>query len=131
MTPSKALELVTSYAALTRSIKECAPEIGAHLDQCSGISGMRGKLQEDGYSYVKEPELDEKNRDLDLHLTQWYTPYEGGNEWSGPYLIWDAVGEDHGKECSHCYAAHLAIQKRKELKKQLSIVKRSMSRIKS
>lgn len=120
MKPEKALELVTRYAALTKAIKDAKREIGESLSNCKGVSGNR--LVADPFRHV---EVDAKNREIDLHLVQWYTPERG--EWGS--VEWAEIGaEDQGQECPHCYAAHLAVQKRKEAKKQLAIVKRSMSR---
>lgn len=120
MKPEKALELVTRYAVLTKEIKDAKREIGESLNNCKGVSGKR--LTADPFRHV---EVDSKNRETDLHLVRWYTP-ERGEYGSETWL--DIYAEEHGEECPHCYAAHLAVQKRKELKKQLGSVKRSMSR---
>lgn len=108
MKPEKALELVNSYARLTKAIKACKPAISNHLDKC------------------------EVN-----HLTDWYakpTPaeYETTN-YDVPVMIspageWLEVGEEQRLECPACYAAHLVVQERKAMRKQLAAVKRSMSR---
>lgn len=121
MKPEKALELVVLHAKLTKLIRETTKEIGDHLDLCKGYSGQRGEPFNRG-------EVDEKNRELDLHLRSWYQPERNGPDpWSGPE--WQAVSaEEHGEECKHCYAAHLAIGVRKEARKQLGTVRRSMSR---
>lgn len=120
MTPEKALELVKRYATLTKAIKDARREIGENLSNCKGVSGNR--LVADPFRHV---ELDAKNREIDLHLVQWYTP-ERGEYGREEWLDIDVV--DQGEECPHCYAAHLAVQSRKELKKLLGSVKRSMVR---
>lgn len=124
MKAEKAIEIVGKYARLTKSIKDATKEIGKHLDCCNGISGKRLELR---LSYVSDESLavDSKNHELDLHLVRWYTPEPGddGNaEWE--YI----TAEEHAEICPHCYAAHLAVVRRKELRKELGSVKRSMSR---
>jgi hypothetical protein len=120
MKPEKALELVNRYGVLTKVIKDAKREIGENLSNCKGISGNR--LVADPFRHV---EVDAKNREIDLHLVQWYTPYRDG--WGS--VEWEEIDADgQGQECPHCYAAHLAVQKRKEAKKQLGSVKRSMTR---
>lgn len=123
MKPQKAIELVTRYAALTKGIKDAKREIGQSLDQCNGVSGVRRAFEP-----FRHIETDSKNREVDLHLVQWYTPFTDDDA-GYPQKAWHHVNADeHGQECPHCYAAHLAVQKRKELKKQLGSVRRSMSR---
>lgn len=118
MTPDKALELVQRYASLTRQLKQTTKGIGDSLSLCRGISGKR--LDPSYY-----PELDNKNRELDLHLNRWYTPERG--EYGS--VSWDDVSaEEHGTECPHCYRAHLFIERRKEVRRELGQVKRVMSR---
>lgn len=126
MTPEKALELVGRYARLTREIKLATNAIGYSLEACRGFSGERGSL----IALHREQKLDSKGRDLDCHLVVWYTPeVTGDGYYSEGRLSWESIEVDeHGVECPACYAAHLAIQNRKDLRKQLAIVKRSMSR---
>jgi hypothetical protein len=118
VTPDKALELVGRYARLTKAIKLAGVEIGKHLEQCKGVSGLRGTE----FTDWNHPALktDSKNRELDLHLVQWYTPEREEYGWTYP-----DIDED---ECAHCYAAHLAVGKRKELRRELGNVKRVMTR---
>lgn len=120
MTPERALELVHRYAVLTRDVKETSSKIGNQLLQCKGISGRRQIMEEsiDG-------ELDHKGRELDVHLTNWYTPERGEY---GSVSWQDITLEEHGAECCHCYEAHLLIQHRKTARKQLGRVKALMSR---
>jgi hypothetical protein len=119
MTPEKALELVLRYAVLNHLIKDSTRNIGNRLLQCKGISGKR---QDNLEQFV---EHDSKNRELDVHLTNWYTPER--SEYGS--VSWDDISlEDHGSECCHCYSAHLLIQRRKELRQELGQVKRVMSR---
>jgi hypothetical protein len=118
MKPEKALELVQQYARLNFDIKAVSSNISSHLSRCKGISGKR----QDPFYY---PEFDNKNRELDLHLVQWYTPERG--EYGS--ATWEEIGiHEHGEECCHCYEAHLLIQKRKGLRQELGQVKRVMSR---
>lgn len=118
MTPEKALELVGRYARLTKAINITKAKIGDSLDLCRGYSGKRNTINE-------EPKRDSKNRDLDLHLTEWYTPERG--EYGG--ASWLDIDEECKEQCPHCFSAHEAIQARKALVAQLGHVKRSMSRI--
>ena len=120
MKPQKALELVVLHAKLTKQIRETTKEIGGHLDLCKGFSGQRGEP-------FAHREDDGSGRDVDLHLTAWYRPIREPDIWSD--LSWQHINaNEHGQECPHCYAAHLAIEVRKEARKQLGIVRRSMSR---
>lgn len=119
----KALDLVGKYARLTKSIKATTKEIGQHLDCCKGFSGKRLELRL-SFDSDESQAVDSKNRELDLHLHSWYTPELGeyGN------AEWEYITEDHKEICPHCYAAHLVVLKRKEMRKELGLVKRSMSR---
>lgn len=121
MKKEKALELVERYSRLTRGIADCGRRIGESLELCAGISGKRG------YPFA-ERRTDAKGRDLDLHLTGWYTPDVGGNEWSGPINVYMEITEEQKAECPHCYAAHIAIRERKELRKKLGAVKGAMTK---
>jgi hypothetical protein len=122
MQKEKALELVERYSRLTRAIADCGRRIGESLDHCRGISGKRG----DPFA---ERRADAKGRDLDLHLTDWYRPDVGGNEWSGPINVYMEITEEEKRaECPHCYAAHLAIRERKELRQKLGAVKGAMTK---
>lgn len=129
MTPKKALELVERYATLTKQIRFYTARIGADLEKCPGIKGDRLNVDENGQP-TYTPELDEKNRDKGLHLWQWYQPftdYDSGY----PHKEWPEISELDREECPHCYAAHMAVQERKESKRQLAVVKGAMSRAKA
>lgn len=121
MQKEKALELVERYSRLTRAIADCGRRIGESLERCRGISGKRG-------GPFAEHRADARGRNLDLHLTDWYTPDVGGNEWSGPINVYMEITEEQEAECPHCYAAHLAIRERKELRKKLGAVKGAMTK---
>jgi len=46
-----------------------------------------------------------------------------------PDLVWQHITvANHGAECPHCYAAHIAIQDRKEHRKKLGAVKAAMTK---
>ncbi len=121
MTPDKALELVLRYASLTAEIKQQKKCIGDHLSRCLGISGKRNVLIE-----PPSGEVNSKGRELDLHLTQWYTPDYNPEAYDG--YTWAEIGQDEADECPHCYGAHLAILARKTARKQLAAVRGAMSR---
>lgn len=120
MKPEKALELVQRYARLNRDIKDASRNIGNRLLRCKGISGKRQVMEES-----IEGELDHKGRELDVHLTNWYKPEVS---FYGSVIFHDIDPAEHGVECCHCYEAHLLIQLRKDLRKELGQVKRVMSR---
>jgi hypothetical protein len=127
MKPQKALELVLRYSHLTKTIKGCTRRIGEHLERCNGISGKRQDRDQYGVQ-VHEIKVDAKNREVDLHLVEWYKPYYSGDHYY-PTWEWQHINElEHKEECPHCYAAHLAIQERKQARKQLGAVKAAMSR---
>lgn len=127
MRPSKALELVERYARLTKQIKAKTAEIGKHLEKCKGVKGDRLNVDEHGWQ-TYQPEMDDKNRDKGLHLWNWYQPYTDYD--SGyPHRAFEEINDvEHGEQCPHCYAAHLAIQERKQARKELGAVKGAMSR---
>lgn len=127
MSPDKALELVGRYARLTRQIKDCSKRIGDAIEKCCGLSGFRGSQE----WLAAASGFDDKGRDKDVHLWHWYQPKESGNEYSGPYLVWPEPGEDEAAECPHCWAAHLAVQERKQARRQLAAVRGAMSRAKA
>jgi hypothetical protein len=110
MTPEKALQLVTKYAILTRSIKECKPAIRLHLDKCD-VNHLA-----DWYAKPEPADYETTNYDVPVMIS--------------PPGEWLDIGEDQHLECQHCYAAHLVVRERKAMRKQLAIVKRSMSRSK-
>jgi hypothetical protein len=118
MKPEKALELVTRYATLTKQIKALKKAIGENMDACKGISGERGLP----LSVVK---MDNKGRDIDLHLWFWYQPEYDDYE---NRFYEEIKPEIHGVQCPHCYAAHLAIQERKAARRSLGTVKAAMTR---
>lgn len=127
MTPEKALELVGRYSRLTKQMKDCKLRIGEHLELCKGISGKRQEVDQFGIP-THNRDTDGKNREIDIHLTQWYTP-----DWQGDYgdqPVYDDIGEWSAEECPHCYAAHLAIQERKSARKELGYVKAAITRFK-
>lgn len=128
MKQEKALELVERYSRLTRGISECGRRVGGHLDLCKGVDGNRLDVDKHGWPTYR-PERDEKNRDKGLHLWGWYRPETVDDGTMNPTVVWERIGaEIHGAECPHCYAAHLAIQERKQLRKQLGAVKGAMTK---
>lgn len=127
MKPETALELVARYSALTKEIKEITKAIGDSLAKCPGVSGKR-LIEEDGWR-INPIEVDNKNREKDLHLWVWYQPETVDDGFMCPTLSWDQpIADIHGVECPHCFAAHEAVQLRKIKRSQLGAVKRSMTR---
>lgn len=114
----KALDLVMRYSHLVREIKRLKHRIGDQLLACAEVNGGFG---------IGVFETDSKGRNKSRHLWRWYEPSVGDNpEWDQMEYC-DVTLEEHGAECLHCYAAHLAIQERKQARKALGIVKRSMT----
>lgn len=126
MSPESALKLVQSYSTLTRAIKACKKEIGAHLDKCNGLKGFRREeeLVRPGHLYTMP--TDRAQADQETHLKGWYTPERGEYAYSG-YEYLD-IGLEEEEECPHCYAAHQIIQRRKVLRRQLAGVKAAMTK---
>lgn len=123
----KALDLVMRYSHHTRRIKELRKQIGDSLDLCHGLDGKR--LEMDKYGcHVYQRDTDNKNRDKSTHLWGWYQPETVDDGFMNPTLVWEEVGVIEAEECQHCYAAHLAIQERKEHRKKLGAVKAAMTR---
>lgn len=128
MSPSTAIQLVERYARLTKEIKLRTREIGENLDKCNGVSGQRLEPKDEFGIPLRQPELDEKNRDKDLHLWGWYQPDIVDDGCMSRGYEWLQVGSLEAEECPHCYAAHLAVQARKQARKQLGAVKGAMAR---
>lgn len=117
MKPERALELVQNYAKLTKEINGFKKRISAHLDKCEGISGRRlGTLDESNFIFTEDP----------THLSEWYTRYEEREYYH--CHIWYGIEEADTDICPHCKAAHEVIQERKEAKRELGAIKRTMSR---
>ena len=122
MTPERAKELIQEYSWVNRALKHTKASIGIALSNCKGISGKR--KEDPSLSFETH---DSKGRELDLHLTQWYTPYV---DYYNELEYNEITPEEHGVECKHCYAAHMLIQDRKKLKKRFGTIKGTMSRFK-
>lgn len=128
MKPEKALELVGRYSALTKEIKSLTKTIGESIEKCPGISGKRLLLDDFG-CMVHQPEMDNKNREKDVHLWAWYQPETIDDGFMCPTLEWvQPIAEIHGVECPHCFEAHEAVQLRKLRRAELGAVKRTMTR---
>lgn len=125
----KALDLVRRYSHHTRRIKELGKQIGESLDGCKGLDGKRLELDEFG-CHVQQRDTDAKNRDKSTHLWGWYEPdVVDSQDHLYPYLVSQQINADeHGAECPHCYAAHTAIQERKDHRKRLGAVKAAITR---
>jgi len=130
MTPDKALELVGKYSRLTRAITLCKSRIGENLDKCPGLRGKRLELfkvgafdagEAIGFIEAYEMPTDAAMEDQETHLKFWYERDMGDD---GRY----SYGEPDADECQHCYAAHLVVQERKQLRRKLAAVKGSMTR---
>lgn len=126
MAPEKALELVGRYARLTHSINDCKKRIGAELDKCKGLKGHRLEVETEACGWmhlaVGYPTKAAQD-DQDTHLSIWYAGDVddfGRRSWQDP--------RDYDDDCPACYAAHLIVQERKALRKQLASVKGAMTR---
>ena len=125
MTEWKALDLVVRYSHHTRTIKALGQEIGEHLERCKGLDGKRLEVDKWG-CHVHQRDTDHKARDKSTHLWGWYN--EPVDQHSDGEAIYEAVDAGKSLVCPHCYAAHLAIQARKEHRKKLGAVKAAMTR---
>ena len=124
MKPEKALELVLRYGHNRRTIVALGRQIGEHLERCRGLDGKRLECDKPGL-----PLRDNKWRDTSIHLWHWYQPDVTADATMNPTLVWEQItANDHGAECPHCYAAHVAIQERKAARRALAAVKAAMTR---
>lgn len=126
MKPETAIKLITSYSNLTRGIADAKKRIGVHMDLCKGYSGKRGDVDAQGWPVAPRGEEDQKGREKDMHLWTWYQPE--WDDYENPSYE-KITQEIHGQQCPHCYAAHLAIQERKAMRKSLGSVKAAMTRL--
>lgn len=123
MTPEKALDLVGKYSRLTHSIAACKKRIAVELDKCPGQAGRRL-----GWADPMDPDaILQCDTNDETHLAAWYAKdYGEPGEYGFERFT---VGEgDEPDECPACYAAHLIVQERKDLRRQLSYVKGAMTR---
>ena len=118
MKPQTAVRLVGEYARLTCAIKTCKREIGARLTKCNGLNGWRNELEPNGIFAS-----DRSRSDQDTHLKGWYRPIDLVDD-----VVYLDIDQDQRDECEHCFAAHLLIQERKALRRQLASVKAAMTR---
>ena len=124
MKPEKALELVGRYARLTHSIAACKKRIGDELEKCPGQAGRRNSPW---ISQVDGSILSTFDNSDETHLAAWYAKDYGEPGEFGFERF--TVGEDDEEaDCPNCFAAHLIVQERKALRKQLSTVKGAMTR---
>lgn len=107
MKESKALDLVNSYSHHTKQIKRLTNEISENLSLCQKLSG-----------------------DSTTHISSWYTPeiVDNGYLHDPDIVYYEITADEHGVECQHCYATHLAIQARKDHKRKIANVKGCMTR---
>lgn len=113
-----AIELVSRYAELTQSIADCKPKIADALERCPGFNGHR--LEVGGP--FKMP-TDRSRNDV-THLSEWYAA-DRDDEGRLEFM---EVTDVEAETCPHCYAAHLVIQERKGLRRQLGTVKGQMTK---
>jgi hypothetical protein len=129
MKPEKALELVGKYSRLTHAIGACKKRIGDELDKCPGLKGFRLEViwTESFDEELIQVPSGRAQGDQVTHLAGWYAkdygePGEFGYE---PFTVGEG---DEETDCPHCFAAHLIVQERKALRKQLATVKGAMTR---
>lgn len=129
MNGSKATDLVQRYSHHTRQIKALGKKIFENLDLCNGPDGDRLAVKDDG-SLVHDRDTDKKCRDMSVHLWDWYHPevIEETQYTDGGLVYQKITAEEHGAECPHCYAAHMAIQERKAHRRKLGTVKAAMTK---
>lgn len=129
MQAAKALELVMRFSALTQAIKSMPTRIGDELEKCHGLKGFRHETEPQEFAgETLHLPTERSNGDSETHLKGWYTPdVSYGCDGEGN-LVYTDVGEEERAECPHCYAAHMLIQDRKTLRRQLGAVKAAMTR---
>ncbi len=119
MKPERALERVQKYATLNKELKAIKKAIPDNFEKCEGLDGSslsRKWLDADG--------VDQNiNVSKTLHITSWYTATGCDDDDNAIYLHRPSL-----EECPHCFAAHLLVQRRKEVKHLLGVVKNTMSR---
>ena len=131
---STAISLIERYSRLTKAIAACRKRIGKHLDLCDGLGGFRREVeQHDGFdggpdvgqidSY--ETPTQRAQNDQETHLKGWYDGTNRDYDYDGNRLPIEA----HKDDCPHCWAAHLVVEERKVLRRQLGAVKSSMTRL--
>lgn len=125
MNAEKALELVGKYSRLTHSIAACKKRIAAELDSCPGQAGRRlGRADPADGDSIPRSVYDSSD---ETHLAAWYAKDYGEPGEFGFERF--TVGEgDEEADCAHCFAAHLIVQERKALRKQLAAIKGAMTR---
>ena len=104
----KALMLVRRWARLTRGIKASTMQIARHLEACPRQAALRA--QSFNLTALAEPP--------DVHLKEWYGRYRRGRP--KPATL--------EQECPACWAAHLEVEKRLALRRQLIALKGAMSK---
>lgn len=136
--PETAVDLVGRYARLTHAIKACKGRIGAELDKCQGLKGNRLERVAGGGGDVDDLLFEgcltrAAQDDQDTHLSVWYGKEYGeliDRSWYDPVFKRYAIeAHDEGAECPACYAAHLIVQERKAMRRQLASVKAAMTRL--
>ena len=121
MKAEKALELVKKFASISTEIADASKEIKKSLDACPGFSGKRTP------NMTEEIKVDKKGFETDVHLNQWYERPDRDEGW---VEIQDGfINGEEDDFCPHCYAAHVAIQRRRALKTRLGTVKATMTRM--
>lgn len=135
MKPETAVSLVTKYATISKAIAACKTRIGEHLDLCNGLKGFRREMEShEGYDggpmvgWIEpyETHSERSADDQETHLKGWYDYSDRAQGYDGEL---EPIGELEREQCPHCYAAHLVVQERKELRRQLGAVKSTMTRI--
>lgn len=134
MKPETAVSLVGRYARLTLAIKGCKARIGAELDKCRGLKGFRLDVETEACGWMHVAAGDPTKaaqEDQETHLKTWYAKDYGDWEDHGvPTFVRFRIGSgDEPDECPACYAAHLIVQERKGLRRQLAYVKGAMTRL--
>lgn len=134
MKPQTAVDLVGKYARLTHAIKACKGRIGAELDKCPGLKGFRLERATERCDWLHIMVGDSTKAaqdDQDTHLSVWYSKDYGEWEDRGvpTFVRFDIGSGDEPEECPACYAAHLIVQERKAMRRQLASVKGAMTRL--
>jgi hypothetical protein len=117
----KAVQACANYVRLRTEIKRLSAAIGEAIEYCPGVTGKRRRA--DTHGGITFWTIDDRD---DTHLK---TAYACDTDEDGRYFLTKTEQQEILSACSHCLAAHNAIQARKAARKSLGAVKRQITMI--
>lgn len=121
----RALDACIELVRLKGEIKALTAAISDALSQCPGVNGSLLPL-DDNASMGAVMEWSRKVKDDSTHVKEAYSP-DIGDHGKGVWMSEKEIRDYLSEQCPHCLAAHEAIQKRREARKQLGIVSRKLT----